>query len=55
VADFSHSHRAIAFGVGHMDGRLGLEGWRWLFIVEGVPSSELSNLLLLKPVMSSPL
>ncbi|KAH9240765.1 hypothetical protein K456DRAFT_1744608 [Colletotrichum gloeosporioides 23] len=28
----------IAYGVGHMNGVRGLEGWRWLFIVEGVPS-----------------
>ncbi|KAF4902507.1 MFS transporter prlL [Colletotrichum fructicola] len=28
----------IAYGVGHMNGLCGLEGWRWLFIVEGVPS-----------------
>ncbi|KAL6694130.1 major facilitator superfamily domain-containing protein [Trichoderma pleuroticola] len=38
---------AIAFGVGHMDGRLGLEGWRWLFIVEGVPSIVLGILTFL--------
>ena len=29
---------AIAFGVGHMDGLRGLPAWRWLFIVEGIPS-----------------
>lgn len=31
---------AIAYAVGHLNGAHGLEGWRWLFIVEGVPSSE---------------
>ncbi|KAI0202331.1 major facilitator superfamily domain-containing protein [Astrocystis sublimbata] len=29
---------AIAFGVGHINRAHGLEGWRWLFIIEGVPS-----------------
>ncbi|CEL03727.1 hypothetical protein ASPCAL04873 [Aspergillus calidoustus] len=29
---------AIAYGVGRLNGRQGLEGWRWLFIIEGVPS-----------------
>ncbi|RDW68709.1 uncharacterized protein DSM5745_08469 [Aspergillus mulundensis] len=29
---------AIAYGVGHLNGRQGLEGWRWLFIIEGVPT-----------------
>ncbi|KAF2993409.1 hypothetical protein E8E13_002198 [Curvularia kusanoi] len=29
---------AIAFGVGHMNGTSGLEAWRWLFILEGLPS-----------------
>lgn len=28
----------IAYGVGHMNGVLGLQAWRWLFIVEGAPT-----------------
>lgn len=29
---------AIAYGVGHMNGASNLSAWRWLFILEGVPS-----------------
>ncbi|KAF4462700.1 MFS transporter [Fusarium albosuccineum] len=29
---------SIAYGVGHMNGAGGLEAWRWLLILEGVPS-----------------
>lgn len=29
---------AIAFGVGHMNRTHGLSAWRWLFILEGLPS-----------------
>lgn len=29
---------AIAYGVGHMNGASGLAAWRWLFILEGIPS-----------------
>ena len=28
----------IAYGVGHMNGAGGLAAWRWLFILEGIPS-----------------
>lgn len=28
----------LAFGIGHMDGVRGMSGWRWIFIVEGLPS-----------------
>ncbi|KAK3672564.1 hypothetical protein LTR78_007615 [Recurvomyces mirabilis] len=37
---------AIAFGVGHMNQVGGLSAWRWLFILEGIPSV-LSSLLVL--------
>lgn len=30
----------IAYGVGHMNGVGGLEAWRWLFILEGLPSGK---------------
>ncbi|KXN69440.1 MFS general substrate transporter [Conidiobolus coronatus NRRL 28638] len=28
----------LAFGVGKMDGLLGLKAWQWIFIIEGIPS-----------------
>jgi MFS family permease len=37
---------AIAFGVGHMNQVGGLSAWRWLFILEGLPSC-LSSVLVL--------
>ncbi|KAF5375707.1 hypothetical protein D9615_009368 [Tricholomella constricta] len=26
----------LAFGIGHMDGLAGLQGWSWIFIIEGI-------------------
>lgn len=37
---------AIAYGVGHMNGVRGLSAWRWLFIIEGLPSVASSLLIL---------
>ncbi|KAH7336758.1 MFS transporter [Rhizoctonia solani] len=37
---------AIAYGVGHMNMVRGLEGWRWLFILEGMPTVVLSFFVL---------
>lgn len=28
----------LAYGIGHMDGVQGLSGWRWILIIEGIPS-----------------
>lgn len=28
----------LAYGIGHMDGLRGMSGWRWIMIVEGIPS-----------------
>ncbi|TLD05176.1 uncharacterized protein PgNI_09129 [Pyricularia grisea] len=28
----------LAFGIGHMDGIAGMHGWRWIMIVEGIPT-----------------
>ncbi|PBK80475.1 MFS general substrate transporter [Armillaria gallica] len=37
----------IAYGVGHLNGAGGLEGWRWLFFIEGAPSCLLAVLVYL--------
>jgi MFS family permease len=28
----------LAYGIGHMDGVAGLSGWRWIMIIEGMPT-----------------
>ena len=28
----------LAYGIGHMDGVAGLRGWRWIMIIEGIPT-----------------
>jgi len=33
----------IAYGVGHLNGAAGLEGFRWLFIVRSTPLSTLTH------------
>ncbi|KAK0461117.1 major facilitator superfamily domain-containing protein [Desarmillaria tabescens] len=33
---------AIAYGIAHMEGSNGLSAWRWLFILEGIPSAVLA-------------
>lgn len=28
----------LAYGIGHMDGVAGMHGWRWILIIEGLPT-----------------
>jgi MFS family permease len=28
----------LAYGIGHMDGLAGMHGWRWIMIIEGLPT-----------------
>ncbi|KAH7134689.1 major facilitator superfamily domain-containing protein [Dactylonectria estremocensis] len=28
----------LAYGIGHMDGLHGMSGWRWIMLIEGIPS-----------------
>lgn len=28
----------LAYGIGHLDGVAGMSGWRWIMIIEGLPS-----------------
>jgi MFS family permease len=28
----------LAYGIGHMDGVAGLRGWRWIMLIEGIPT-----------------
>ena len=37
----------LAFAIGYMDGLCGLSGWRWIFILEGIPSVIVGVLALL--------
>lgn len=36
---------ALAYAIGHMDGAASLSAWRWLFIIEGIPSCAASVLV----------
>jgi hypothetical protein len=38
---------AIAYGIGHLNGRAGLEGFRWLFIIEGLFTAVCTLLVIL--------
>lgn len=31
----------LAYGIGFLDGRSGMKGWRWILIIEGLPATML--------------
>lgn len=37
----------LAYGIGHLDGVRGMSGWRWIMIIEGIPTIILGFLVLL--------
>ena len=36
----------LAYGIGHLDGARGMRGWRWIMIIEGIPTIILGILTL---------
>ncbi|KAI0448201.1 DNA-repair protein rad2 [Xylaria telfairii] len=37
----------LAYGIGHLDGVRGMSGWRWIMIIEGIPTIILGFMVLL--------
>jgi sugar phosphate permease len=35
----------LAYGIGHLDGKSGQRGWRWIMIIEGIPTAVLGILI----------
>jgi MFS family permease len=36
----------LAYGIGHLDGAHGMSGWRWIMIIEGIPTIVLGIVVL---------